>query len=98
MEAKPGTLIIETRGAVLAVTGELDAATSPQLHTALGQHAPGVLDVSGVTYIDSSGLRALIIANDTLRDGGRQLTLCGVTGTTRRLLEVTDTAGLFTIT
>ena len=48
----------------LAVGGELDLATTPQLSEALDEATAGegdiVLDVSELTFIDSTGLRTLL--------------------------------------
>jgi anti-sigma B factor antagonist len=53
----------------LTVTGELDIATAPQLDEAAAELlANGIrqllIDLSGLSFIDSSGLRTLIGLND----------------------------------
>jgi anti-sigma B factor antagonist len=53
----------------LILTGELDIATAPQVEEAalamLEQSVRRlVIDLSGLTFIDSSGLRTLIVLND----------------------------------
>ena len=53
----------------LTLSGELDIATAPQVEEAalalLEQRVRTlVIDLSGLTFIDSSGLRTLIILND----------------------------------
>ncbi len=60
----------------LRVAGELDLATAPQLEAAIGSCAappasrtPVVLDLTAVTFIDSTGLGVVLRANDSL--GGR---------------------------
>ncbi len=47
---------------VLALAGDVDLETSPQLRTLLEERpcGPLVLDFAGVNYIDSSGLATLI--------------------------------------
>jgi anti-anti-sigma factor len=55
----------------LTVVGELDIATSPRLYTTLdsprARAAQSVVaDLTGVTFIDSSGLRALLTAAENL--------------------------------
>jgi anti-sigma B factor antagonist len=56
---------------VLAPTGELDIATVPLLEAAYEEleHASVVLDLAGVTFIDSSGLQLLLRLSD--RSEGR---------------------------
>lgn len=49
---------------ILHVRGELDVATAPQLEDAVAAVAGGpadlVLDMKGLTFVDSSGLTALV--------------------------------------
>jgi anti-sigma B factor antagonist len=46
---------------VVAVTGEVDIATTPQLRSALQDAAePLVVDLSGVTFMDSTGLATML--------------------------------------
>jgi anti-sigma B factor antagonist len=67
-------LATERDGAVLLVraAGELDMKTAPQLARALeqaqGEGASLVLDMAGVTFIDSSGLSVLISAERRARE------------------------------
>jgi anti-anti-sigma factor len=68
MPADPPPFAIETSTTgdvlVLAVTGEVDMATAPELARAIGlvsDHARGVIvDFTEVTFLDSSGLNALV--------------------------------------
>jgi anti-sigma B factor antagonist len=64
---------------MLRAKGELDLSTVPTLERALAaldDGAPaGVLDLSGVTFMDSSGLRLLIIASERAQAAGRQLSI-----------------------
>jgi anti-sigma B factor antagonist len=52
---------------LLSVTGELDMSASPRLEIALAENlvpgTPLVLDLSGVEFLDSLGLRVLLAAN-----------------------------------
>jgi anti-anti-sigma factor len=62
----------------LALAGELDVFTAPQLRSALGEAAPRrnetlVLDLRGLGFIDSSGLAVILGAHErALRDGRPQ--------------------------
>jgi anti-sigma B factor antagonist len=63
---------------VLFVSGEVDLAGSPHLGKALdaaqSPGAPLVVELSGVDFIDSAGLRALVQAElDAAKLGGRLL-------------------------
>jgi anti-anti-sigma factor len=70
------------------VTGELDLATSPQLHATLieaqGQARVIIVDLRGVTFIDSSGLYVLLEADQTAkRTSGRVVFIRGSTSVDR---------------
>jgi anti-sigma B factor antagonist len=76
--------------------GELDVHTTPQLTRALERctnaHKVLIVDVTGLSFIDSTGLGALLAARDRVRD---RLLLAGANPVVDRLLELTSTAGLF---
>jgi anti-sigma B factor antagonist len=79
---------------VIAVTGELDLATAPALCARLdasrNANAPRVLvDLTGLAFCDSTGLRALLGAAAEVRlHGGRFAIACRPVGEVARLLEV----------
>src|SRR5579883_915000 len=54
----------------IVVSGELDIATVPELHRHVTADGAGVvaLDLTAVTFIDSTGLRLLLEAHQTLGD------------------------------
>jgi anti-sigma B factor antagonist len=92
------TAVIDTRAGIarVALRGELDMATVP----ALEQHLEpfrndGVsailLDLRGLTFIDSSGLHALVRASERARTSGHRLILIGTRPSARRLFELTGT-------
>ena len=54
-----------------------------------------VLDMAGVSYVDSEGLEALLEISERLEESGRTLKLCGVNETVRQVLELTDLAPRF---
>ena len=57
--------VIDAGDGVVVVAGELDAATAGQLTRRLSAPPPlRVIDLSGVTFIDASGLRVLVDACD----------------------------------
>jgi len=82
-------------GHVIKVGGELDLASAPELSKALTEPAgqstlPVVLDLSGVSFIDSSALRALLLAGRQLADAGRKLQIGPRSDVVSRVLEVTQ--------
>ncbi|MBB6552262.1 STAS domain-containing protein [Nonomuraea rubra] len=79
---------------VIAVTGEMDATNRADLEAYLRETGPApterlVFDLSGVPFMDSSGLHVLLkCATDCLRDGG-VVHLAGVQPLPARLFEIT---------
>lgn len=90
------TVSVEEREdcAFVAVTGEIDSATSPRLAAAIDR-AMAVntrrieIDASGVTFIDSAGLRVLVAAQRAAEDEGRRVVIVSPSVTTERLLAIT---------
>jgi anti-anti-sigma factor len=73
---------------VLTISGRVSSLTARQLEAALdstlGHSARGVvLDLSGVDYISSPGLRALEKISALLAAAGRRLVVCGLTDAVR---------------
>jgi anti-sigma B factor antagonist len=84
----------------LVVDGQIDAHTAPELDGVL-IGLPGdrsvTVDLSSVTFIDSSGLRVLVRADKRLDAGGGDLTLLRPSEPVRRLLEITGLVSALTI-
>lgn len=79
---------------VIAIRGELDLHTAPQLEEQLeGLDANVILDLSGCEFIDSTGIGLIVRTWQRLDavdgDGGSRLALCGPGDQVRRLLEIT---------
>jgi len=76
----------------LVLAGELDAHTAPSLGDHLDPLPDGtgdvVLDIAGVDFMDSSGLRVIIEAHDRAHAAHRRLVLRSPSGVVRRLFEV----------
>ncbi len=88
--------------AVLVIAGEADLATSGRfrehVERALDTRVRGlVADVAEVTFMDSTMLRELLRAHRDLGGAGRRFILAAPQPPVRRLLELTGTAGLFTL-
>ena len=82
-------LAISSTEAGLAATGEIDAHTAPALAAAIEAAGPDVqLDLSGVEFVDSSGLRVLIDSHQRLAEAGGGLRLTALSDPVRRLLEI----------
>lgn len=84
------SLRIDSTDRGLRLSGELDMATSGDLLEALRERAaaaPVTLDFSGVTFMDSSGLRTLLeVAKD--REGDDVLVILDPLPQVRRVLDI----------
>jgi anti-sigma B factor antagonist len=79
---------------VLAIGGEVDLATAPELRSAIeGALASGAgelrLDLGGTSFMDSSGLHVLF---DCHARAGERLAIVCPPGPVRRLFEITGFA------
>ena len=90
LSARPG------RGCtVLEVRGDLDMATSPQLGDGLRRLIDAgdrhvVVDLTGVAFMDSSALGALVVAYKAMREVGARLSLAGAQPAVLTVLRITS--------
>lgn len=87
----------------LVVTGEVDLATAGELTEAgLAALAAGsavvIVDLSEVTFLDSTGLAALVTINNRARNGSAALIIARPRARVRHLLRITGLDTAFTIT
>jgi anti-sigma B factor antagonist len=80
--------------ALILAEGELDLSTAGELtrllKDELSRRRTVRLDLSAVSFIDSTGLAAIIAALRSSNDGGGELLMCGeLQPQTRRLMELT---------
>jgi len=94
----------EPRGpvAIVALAGRIDANTSGELERDLFRRlAAGeirmLLDLSGVDYVSSAGLRVLLRAANTVRDKGGRLVLCALGRSVREVFELAGLLEVFAI-
>jgi anti-anti-sigma factor len=86
--------------AEVSAVGEVDIHTCGQLEEALTGLVNGgvsriTLDLSEVAFIDSSGLRALVVGHKALEERGGSLVIANPSPMAARLLEVTGLKTLF---
>ena len=91
--------------ATVVAEGEIDLASSPDLRSELQALLDGgvrtlVLDLSGVTFIDSSGLGVLVGVLKRIEEEGDDggLEIRGLTGPARKVFEITGLHEVFVIT
>ena len=83
---REGVVLVEARG-------ELDFVTGARLSSALAEATAGapdivLVDLAGLEFIDSSGVKILLAAARTLRAEGGRLILAAPTLPVRRALEI----------
>ncbi|HWE09809.1 MAG TPA: STAS domain-containing protein [Solirubrobacteraceae bacterium] len=104
MSSPPPGLVVgivrEPKTIKLVLAGELDLAAAPaferQLEEILGEDARSVtIDLQDLRFLDSAGLRALLVAHRRLTDSGRELLLAPGPRAVQRLFELTRTDRIF---
>ncbi len=78
----------------LSLYGEFDIAGAPHFEAALAElerERPEriLLDLRGLSFLDSTGLRALLLADTRAREDGRRLTILQGPEAVRRVFEIT---------
>jgi anti-sigma B factor antagonist len=87
---------------VLKLEGEIDLHVSPRVAVSLGQITQAkpdhvVVDLSQVSYIDSSGLAVLIEAMQNTTEYGGKFTLSGLQENVRSIFEIARLDQVFRI-
>ncbi len=86
---------------VVAFEGDVDLDTSPVARKILLDcvklKRPVVVDMSGVSYIDSSGVASLVESLQTARKGGLEFALASVSESAMRVLQLARLDKVFTI-
>lgn len=97
-DAAPLNVVVAVDEGVARVTiqGELDLDRADEVASQLSdlpaQGATAVLvDASGLSFIDSSGLRALLSAREQLEEAGATLQLINLSPAVERVLDMTGT-------
>ena len=83
---------------VVTLHGELDLANAERVRTALIEVAGStvVVDLGDLSFLDSSGIAALLGARKRILAAGHGFELRGAQGMVRRVLELTGLAHLLT--
>lgn len=85
---------------VVVARGELDVLTASALRAAFSQVIDGgcthlVLDASGISFLDSTGVGVLVIALKRTRASDGSFAIAGASGRTLRTLTMTGLARVF---
>lgn len=97
-------MVQEQRGESMLITlgGRLDVTSAPEFQDAcVGLADSGVTDVvvdmSGLEYISSAGLRSVLFSAKKLRGKGGDLRFCGLSGMVEDVFRVSGFQAMFTI-
>ncbi|MCP4041029.1 MAG: STAS domain-containing protein [Gammaproteobacteria bacterium] len=86
---------------VMLLSGDIDLSTSPHVRTALLECLAGdrsaIVDLSGVTYIDSSGIASLVEGYQIAKTKGLKFCLVGVSEAAMSVLELARLDKVFPI-
>lgn len=83
----------EPTGTVVSVAGEVDADNSDEFGSSLldvpADSEVVLVDLSGLSFIDSSGISELVRAGEKLKSRGQKLTVRHPSDAVRRVLDIT---------
>lgn len=87
---------------VLSVQGDVDLATAPELEVALERALEGaarrlVVDLRGVSFLDSTGLAVLLRQDQRARDAARHLVVVKGPPQVQKPFEITGMSGRLTM-
>jgi anti-anti-sigma factor len=87
-------LIVDDRDVLVTLAGELDLGTAPELDRHLARLDPAqmtrlLIDLNGVTFMDSTGLQSIVRADRCAEENGHTIVLRRGSRQVRRLFELT---------
>ncbi len=94
-DAKVKIQVDQFKGAlVINISGEIKGLSGREFHNAIfeeiqGQEVPIVLDLEGLTYINSTGLRSILFIAKRQQDIKSKFAVCSLSGPMREIFEIT---------
>jgi anti-sigma B factor antagonist len=86
---------------IVDLVGQIDLGSSPSLRKTLLDSLKATthmaINLSGVSYIDSSGIASLVEVLRAAQDAKKRLVLFGVGGAVLQVLQLTRLTGIFEI-
>ncbi|MFO5472469.1 MAG: STAS domain-containing protein [Dolichospermum sp.] len=87
---------------VIVISGNFNASTSSEFHKNIQEVIASdikivLIDCHSVTFMDSSGLGALVLTFKTLQESGIKMVICSINEQVRILFELTGIDSIFTI-
>jgi anti-sigma B factor antagonist len=97
-EPDEGVLDIDVRDDVVVLRGDLDMDTVEALSSQLEAiEGSIVLDLEGVTFLDSTGLQCLVRLRDAVLERGEELVLRSPSPSVYRVLDLTSMREAFAV-
>jgi anti-anti-sigma factor len=95
-EQKAGAVV------VVAPSGRIDSTTAEELERRLIRHVAAretrlVVDMQGVEYISSAGLRVFLVLLGRLKEAGGKLVLCALGEGVREVFELAGFLSIFSV-
>jgi anti-anti-sigma factor len=94
----------ERRGDALVLrgVGRLDSNTSDEFHALVAERLRSgvsrlVIDLTGVDYVSSAGLRVLLLAAKSLEESGGRLALAGLNPSVKQVFALSGLLKIFTV-
>ncbi|OZI63393.1 STAS domain-containing protein [Bordetella genomosp. 11] len=98
------TLAIEKVGSALVVSprGQINSANAAAVESELLSHVDNgerklVLDLSGLDYISSAGLRVMLLVAKRLKQQAGALALCGIQPHVREVFDISGFLAILTV-
>ena len=84
---------------VIRARGDVDMESAPRLEAAIEQAVASnpksvLIDLSDVTFLDSSGIRSLVVGKRRIEEMGATLTIDGMTPAVQRVFEISGVIDL----
>ncbi|TNE71364.1 anti-sigma factor antagonist [bacterium] len=95
--------LLDTVSVITPLKEKMDTEIAPEMKSQIvltadgNEFGPLVLDLKNVTYADSSGLSALLLAHRIYRDTNRTLVLCSLNDRIQKLLDISQLTPVFEI-
>jgi len=88
--------------AILSVRGRIDTITAGEFEGAINSRINNgerriILDLSGLAYISSGGLRVLLATAKKLHNEGDRLVLCGLSVEVQKVMNLAGFTAIFSI-
>jgi anti-sigma B factor antagonist len=87
---------------IVTVEGRMDTVSAPEFESKIQERiAEGVkrlvVDLSGLEYISSAGLRSILVAGKGASAAGGQLCCCGLKGVVKKVFDISGFTTLFPV-